>query len=346
MSARADPAAPAQAPAALRFRLLNEHQRGFPLVDAPYAAVAQRLEVSEEAVLAVLARCLADGTIARVGAVIAPHSVGVSTLAALRVREDDLERVAALVSARREVSHNYARDGDPNLWFVLNAADPATLGQAMDEIERAAASGPVLNFPLLEEYRIDLGFDMRGPAQASEQPAWRRAPCPLPLTLAERALLGALESGLALTRHPYRELAAQAGMTGEQVVDTLRDWVQAGVIRRLGVIVRHREMGYRANAMAVWDVPDGQVGAFGRALAACPGVTLCYRRERSLPDWPFNLYCMVHGREPGAVRSTLAGNARACALEGFPARVLFGRTRFKQQGARYFPEMQHARPHA
>jgi len=144
----------------LERRLLNDYQHNFPLSPTPYADIARELGVSEAEVLDVLARLRQQGAVSRVGAVVRPNTVGVSTLAAMAVPPESLERVAALVSACAEVNHNYEREHRLNLWFVANAPDAPRLQAVLDDI--AARSGyEVLSFPLLEDYHIDLGFDLK-----------------------------------------------------------------------------------------------------------------------------------------------------------------------------------------
>jgi len=141
-------------------RLLNDWQHHFPLSSTPYADMARELGVSEEEVLQTLARLQAQGSISRIGAVLRPNTVGVSTLAAMAVPSTELETVAALVSAYPEVNHNYEREHRLNLWFVVTAPDNARLQQVLDDV--TACSGyEVLPFPLLEDYHIDLGFDLK-----------------------------------------------------------------------------------------------------------------------------------------------------------------------------------------
>jgi siroheme decarboxylase len=141
-------------------RLLNDYQHGFPFSSTPYADIAHKLGVSEAEVLATLTRLQQQGAVSRVGAVLRPNTVGVSTLAAMAVPNTELEMVAALVSAYPEVNHNYEREHALNLWFVVTAPDSARLQQVLDEI--ASRSGyQVLPFPLLEDYHIDLGFDLK-----------------------------------------------------------------------------------------------------------------------------------------------------------------------------------------
>jgi DNA-binding Lrp family transcriptional regulator len=141
-------------------RLLNDFQHGFPLSPAPYADIARELGVSETEVLVRLDALVRSGAISRVGAVLRPNTVGVSTLAAMAVPPERLEAVAQLVNGYAEVNHNYEREHRLNLWFVATAADAVRLQTVLDEI--AARSGiEVLSFPLLENYHIDLGFDLR-----------------------------------------------------------------------------------------------------------------------------------------------------------------------------------------
>jgi len=144
----------------LERHLLNDYQHGFPLSPTPYADIAHELGVSEAEVLATLTRLQQQGAVSRVGAVLRPNTVGVSTLAAMAVPNAELETVAALVSAYPEVNHNYEREHSLNLWFVVTAPDSARLQQVLDDI--AARSGyEVLPFPLIEDYHIDLGFDLK-----------------------------------------------------------------------------------------------------------------------------------------------------------------------------------------
>lgn len=151
----------------------------------------------------------------------------------------------------------------------------------------------------------------------------------------DRALLAAIRDGLPLVPRPYAAVGAALGMTEQEVTDRLETLQDAGVIKRLGVVVRHHELGYRANAMVVWDVPDAEAAALGRRLAAFEAVTLCYRRARSLPEWRYNLYCMIHGRDRATVERHIEEITAACGLAATPRAVLFSRRRFKQCGANY-----------
>lgn len=315
------------------FRLLNEFQRDFPLCQAPFAELAARLGVAEKVVLGGLEKLRHEGKISRVGAVFAPKRIGASTLAAMAVPVEQLAAVAAAVNRFPEVNHNYEREHRYNLWFVVTAASEGRLQATLGAIERAAGH-PLLALPLLEEFHIDLGFCLQGESRKAPAVAQPVQPAP-PIDEAGRRLVSVLQEGLPLFIRPFAMIAERIGASESEVLGRIRRWLDEGAIKRFGVVVRHHELGYTANAMLVHDIPDASVGEVGRALAEVPAVTLCYRRPRRLPDWPYNLFCMIHGRDRAEVEASIADLRRQHGLEACAHDVLFSRTRFKQTGARY-----------
>ena len=148
---------------------------------------------------------------------------------------------------------------------------------------------------------------------------------------------------MPLVPRPYAAWARALGRPQVDITATLACWQRDGTLRRFGVVVRHHELGYAANAMTVFDVPDDIVDACGAALAREPGVTLAYRRERARErGWPYNLFCMVHGKDRTEVSLRVAELYQAAGLEQLPHAVLFSTRRFKQSGALYG----RMRPHA
>jgi DNA-binding Lrp family transcriptional regulator len=317
----------------LDFQLLNDFQRDFPLVSAPFAELAARLGVAEKVVLGRLENLRREGKISRVGAVFAPKRIGASTLAAMAVPPEKLAAVAAAVNRFPEVNHNYEREHRYNLWFVVTAATEGRLQASLGAIEKAAGFA-LLALPLEEEFHIDLGFCLNGDKKKSVAMAQPVQPAAL-IDEAERRLVSVLQEGLPLFIRPFALIAERVGASEPEVLGRIRRWLEDGAIKRFGVVVRHHELGYRANAMLVHDIPDEQVSEIGRALAEEPAVTLCYRRPRRLPDWPYNLFCMIHGRERGEVETIIADLRQRHGLETAAHEVLFSLTRFKQNGARY-----------
>ncbi|MBK7956098.1 MAG: Lrp/AsnC family transcriptional regulator [Candidatus Accumulibacter sp.] len=321
----------------LDFRLLNNFQRDFPLCSAPFAEVAARLGVAEAVVLQSLQALRQAGKIARVGAVFAPKRIGASTLAAMAVPTEQLAAAAEAVNRFPEVNHNYEREHRYNLWFVVTAGSEGRLQAALGAIEQAAG-WPLLRLPLLEEYHIDLGFALDSGAEErnGRLPVLRHAFVPpTQLDEFERRLVMALQEGLPLFIRPFSVLASRIGRDESEVLERIRGWCAEGIIKRFGVIVRHYELGYTANAMLVHDIPDAAVGEVGESLAREAGITLCYQRPRVLPAWPFNLFCMIHGQARTEVEARIAELRSRLQLTDYAHAVLFSLTRFKQGGARY-----------
>ena len=315
------------------FRLLNEFQRDFPLCSAPFAELASRLGVGERVVLGSLEKLKREGKISRVGAVFAPKRIGASTLAAMAVPPEQLVAVAAAVSRFAEVNHNYEREHRYNLWFVVTASSEGRLQATLGAIEKAAGY-PLLALPLEEEFHIDLGFGLH--AGATKRVAASRPVLPaVPIDESGRRLVSVLQEGSPLFMRPFALIAERIGASESDVLGRIRRWLDDGAIKRFGVVVRHQELGYTANAMVVQDLPDDRVSEIGRILAEEQDVTLCYRRPRRLPDWPYNLFCMIHGRDRAEVEGIIADLRRRHGLNEFDHQVLFSLTRYKQNGARY-----------
>ena len=324
-------------PAALELRLLNDYQHDFPLEPEPFASIAAQLGAEQTEVLQLLNSLQQQGTVSRVGAVFRPRSIGASTLAALAVPEDKLDEVAQMVSSYPEVNHNYQREHHFNLWFVAAAPDEVALQRTLKEIEERSGC-KVLCLPLVEDYHIDLGFDMTGckPKSAVFIESHAGAPrLPYLPSEQENRLISAIQSGLPLVERPYRAVGEKAGLSENEVIAGMRKLIRLGVIKRMGVVVRHHEMGYRANAMVVWDIPDDEVSRLGVCLGKLEYVTLCYRRPRRLPFWRYNLFCMIHGHDREEVLARVEEMRQGCGLQHIACEVLFSTRRFKQCGARY-----------
>jgi len=144
----------------LEKQLLNDFQREFPLTPAPYREIAQRLGIDESTVINSLQALVDRGLISRIGPVFRVNGVGVSTLAAMAVPESLLDKVADQVSSFKQVNHNYEREHEFNLWFVITACNNDELNEVIRAIENQTGI-EVLQLPMLEAFHIDLGFELQ-----------------------------------------------------------------------------------------------------------------------------------------------------------------------------------------
>ena len=323
-------------------RLIDGWQGGFPLCERPFAVVAEQVNASEDAVLQTLRELLADGTLTRFGPLYQIERLGGAfSLAALQAPEAEFERIAAIVNGFPEVAHNYRRNHAFNMWFVLATETPAGMNDTVERI--AAATGlPVFNFPKEREYFIEARFAVgAGRVESTVSlPQSSSPPTPFPpgergvAVQALRPLILATQAGLPLTPQPYRAIAAQLNSDAEAVMAGLQALLDAGAIRRIGVVPNHYRLGYAANGMTVWDVADEVVDELGERVGALEFVTHCYRRPRRLPDWPYNLFAMAHG----ASRDEVAAKAdRIAEILGDACRardILYSTRILKKTGLR------------
>ncbi len=161
---------------------------------------------------------------------------------------------------------------------------------------------------------------------------------PSTVTKEDRKLLAVIQSGLPLVSHPYAEVGKRIGMSEDEVIERTLQLQQKGIIRRMGIIVHHRPLGYNANAMVVWNLPAKLVDSFGEQVSALEFVTLCYQRKPDEEMWPYNLYTMIHGKDRDSVMEKVDSLLALSPIKNIDHKVLFSSRRFKQHGARYFAD--------
>lgn len=148
----------------------------------------------------------------------------------------------------------------------------------------------------------------------------------------DRKIIAFLQTGLPICSRPYAAIAEQLQLTEQQIIQRIQTLRSTDSIKRFGIIVRHHELGYQANAMVVWNIPDNEVNEAGRCFSQYDFVTLCYQRPRRLPEWPYNLFSMIHGQDRSEVLQRIEEMNIECETS-YPYQVLFSQRRFKQRGA-------------
>lgn len=318
----------------LEERLLEEWQRNFPLVPRPFAHMADALGCRENDVIAGLNALRDRGAISRVGGVVKPNTLGASTLAAISVPDLQANVVAERLSIEPGINHVYLRESDWNIWFVVTGPDRAYIDAVLARIAQRTGLR-VLDLRLERPFHIDLGFTLSAdPRRPVRHDSLRQSQSPSYTPASgDRELVQILTTGLPLVPQPFQAVADLLSRTEDDVIARLSELVRIGIVPRIGVIVRHRALGWRSNAMVVWDVPEAGIERAGLALAATPGINLCYRRTRYENAWPYNLYCMVHAKSRDDALTTLNIASAAAGLGALPRQILFSLRCYKQTGA-------------
>lgn len=314
---------------ALDWRLMNDWQRALPLVSRPFQEIAARLDTTEDLILDRLQKLLDTGAISRIGATCRPNTLAASTLAAVAAPSHRIEEVAAVINAQDGVNHSYERENTWNIWFVATGPTRAFVDDILSRIAEATGL-QVLDLRLERPFNVDLGFSLDG-TNALPQP--REVKGDVMIEAGDRAVMQALSEGMCATACPFAELARRLGLSEASVIARVRALADAGILSRIGVIVRHRALGWRANAMCVFVVPPEEIEACGAALTAVQGVTLCYERRPVPGVWPYTLYCMIHGRSRAETLDVLSQARVAAHMVPYQYRVLFSLRCFRQQGA-------------
>ncbi len=317
-------------------RLLVALQAGLPFVQHPFASIGGDLGLSEDAVLAQVHALFTTGVARRFGAVFDSQSLGYqSTLCAADIPPDSLESAAARITPHPGITHCYEREGHPNLWFTLTAP-AAELNHELKRVSEALGGYEVLNLPALQKFKIEAVFGRGdGPLDPpSRQPTATNHPAP-PLTERERQVVRRLQANIAVSPDPFGVLASELGFDPAELLALLNRWKESGIIRRVGLVLRHGKLGFSANSMCVWPVPADRITNAGKSLALSPHVTHCYERPSSTA-FQYNLYAMIHARsrdEAVGIFELLASTARLSN-----GRMLWSAREFKKSSPVFFCE--------
>ena len=150
----------------------------------------------------------------------------------------------------------------------------------------------------------------------------------------DRQIIEATQRGLPLSKDPYQDVAQQLDISTEVLIQRMQNMQQSGIIRRIGVIPNHYKLGFSANGMSVWNVPDDKVTQLGKLIGQLDFVSHCYKRPRFLPEWPYNLFAMVHGKSRDEVMEKVNIIAQSLAEHNLDHDVLFSTRLLKKTGLR------------
>jgi DNA-binding Lrp family transcriptional regulator len=320
-------------------QLLNDIQWVFPLVDRPYLEISKRHNMSEDEVMRRIAYMKDIGLIRQINAIFDTRRLGYkSALVAFAVMPDKLDSVANEVNKHPGVSHNYERNHDFNMWFTL-AVPP--YGDMKRDLDRLASLDGVLKYrllPTLKLYKIGVRLDMVNDDAEKPKPmdeVKQLNPQKIEITENDKYFIRELQKDLKVIPEPFKEMAENLRITTTELFAKAKEYEKNGVMRRFAAILRHRDAGFSANGMVVWQVPDEKIDEIGYKLAAFPQVSHCYRRP-VYSDWQFNLFSMIHARTLEAAEKIAVEMSEIVEIKDY--RILFSSREFKKERVKYFEE--------
>lgn len=313
--------------------LLDRIQRAFPLDPQPYQTLSKGLSLSEGDVRDRIAQLKQDRIVRQISAIFNTGALGYrSSLVAMSVPDEHLERASAVVNGYPGVSHNYLREAVYNMWYTIAVPPGQSLEEKVRDLARDAGGWSALVLPADKKFKLAVVLDLleEGDAEVGDE---RSKPPNLESTAAFQPteenirIVRCIQEDLPLVPRPFEQWAHELGMTEAVLLNLLADWTVRGFMRRFAAVLNHRQAGFGGNGMVVWSCPAERVDELGPILSSYQEVSHCYHRP-SYPEWPYNLYAMVHGRTREDCESIARRLGEAVGLMNY--RILFSTREFKK----------------
>lgn len=318
--------------------LLNIIQAEFPLGNEPFALLGQRLSINGDEVIRRISRFKAEGIVRLIGPVLNTRRIGYqTTLIAMKIRPELLDKAAQIIIAHPQVSHCYQRDHDFNFWFTLAAPARTDLDKEVQELGRIIKSDVTLNLPAVKMFKIGTFFNLgretlQTPSTSVDSTS--TADKGTNLSSTDRAVINELQQGIPLRPGPFDFMSKNLHMDTGKFLSHCRYLMQRGIIRRYSASINHTRIGFVANAMSCWKIPANIVNTVGKKMATFQEISHCYERQVG-PGWPYNMFAMMHAMN----KKTCQGLAhQICAVTGLNQSsfiLLFSTREFKKTRIRY-----------
>ncbi|MDC0159546.1 Lrp/AsnC family transcriptional regulator, partial [Candidatus Nitrosopelagicus sp.] len=277
--------------------ILNEIQWTFPLVPRPFDAIAEKFNISSEEVKSRLTQMKRKGVLRQLSAIFDTRKLGyTSSLVAMEIEGDKLEKVAQQINKHPGVSHNYEREHQFNLWFTLAVPPGSDLKLELDKFSKLDGIKKVRMLPTLQLFKIGVKLDMVDTKKHDVKPSETKKEIKkvdFIATEEDKEFIRHLQKDFEIVDRPFLKASNALEISEEEIFEKLKYYESIGVMRRFAAILRHREAGFTANGMIVWKVPEDRINQVGEKLGAFPQVSHCYERP-VYPDWPYNVFSMIH----------------------------------------------------
>ena len=319
--------------------ILNEIQWTFPLVTRPFDAIAKKFDTTSEIVKERLNNLKEIGVLRQLSAIFDTRKLGyTSSLVAMEIESDKLEYVASQINRHPGVSHNYERDHQFNLWFTLAVPPGTDLNTELDKFNVLKGIKKVRMLPTLQLFKIGVKLDMVEEKKHEIAPTEEKKEIKnikFEPTEQDKDFIRELQKDMDIIDEPFVNAANNLGLSEDELFEKLKQYEDIGVMRRFAAILRHRQIGYTANGMIVWKVPEDKISKVGEKLGAFPQVSHCYERP-TYPDWPYNVFSMIHCKthdEAYDVAKTIQDQIHVDDYD-----ILFSTREFKKTRVEYFVE--------
>jgi len=319
--------------------ILNEIQWTFPLIPKPYSEMAKKFGLSDQEMMQRLCVLKDAGIIRQISAIFDTRRLGYkSALVAMAIEPEKLDYVANQVNRHPGVSHNYERNHEYNLWFTLAVPPGSDLKTEIDKFSKLPGIKKTRLLPTIKLFKIGVKLEMVDEKKSDIKPSEEKKKITETKFIAteeEKNYIRELQKDLEIIERPFLKSAQKLGITEEQLLEKVKQYEEIGVMRRFAAILRHREVGFTANGMIVWKVPDERIEEVGEKLGAFPQISHCYQRP-VYPDWPYSVFSMVHCKSIADAEEMAKQIQKQVDVNDY--KILFSSREFKKTRVEYFVE--------
>jgi len=324
---------------ALDKELLNEIQWTFPLVTRPFDAIAKKFNTTPKIIKDHLINLKKIGILRQLSAIFDTRMLGyTSSLVAMEIEHDKLEYVASQINRHPGVSHNYEREHQFNLWFTLAVPPGTDLKTEVDRFNVLKGIKKVRMLPTLQLFKIGVKLDMVDGKKHEIAPTEKKKEIKnikFEPTEDDKNFIRELQKDMEIIDEPFVNAANNLGITENELFEKMKFYEDNGIMRRFAAILRHRQVGFTANGMIVWIVPEDRISEVGEKLGAFPQVSHCYERP-TYPDWPYNVFSMIHCKTQDEAHDVAKTIQKQINIPEY--QILFSSREFKKIRVEYFVE--------
>lgn len=315
--------------------ILSRIQKKFPLVAKPFEVIADELGISEDEVLAILQEQKKKNIIRQTSAIFDTKRLGYkSSLVAFKIPKEKISAAVKVINSHPGISHNYERNHDFNIWFTLAVPPHSKLGLngTVSLLAKLTDADEFIMLPTLKLFKINVKLNTTGKDEKKEE-VKKVVHTEIEMTPLHHAIVRAAQYDIEMVSEPFKKMIDELGIDYDKFFSILKELEESGIMRRFASILNHRKAGFNANAMVVWDVDETKGEAIGATAAAFSAVSHCYLRPK-YPNWPYNLFTMVHGKTKEETDSIIAEMAKE--IESKSHMPLYSSREFKKVRIEYF----------
>ena len=324
----------------MKSELLSIIQKRFPLTPRPFAKIAEELDSDESTIIKIVSQEKENNIIRQISPIFDTKRLGYSSsLISFKIKREDIDRAVEVINSHPGVSHNYEREHPFNIWFTLAVAPDSKIGlrETVDILAQKTGAIDSIMLPTLKLFKIAVKLNTTG-KDAKKETVVKQNKRDIELTPLHLKVIALAQHDIPIVQEPFKAVIDELGIEYDEFFAILNELKRAGVMRRFAGILNHRKAGFNANAMVVWDIAEEKGNEMGERAAEFSAVSHCYLRPK-YPNWPYNLFTMIHGKTTEETNGII--KEIASEIDHFSRRPLYSTREFKKVRIKYFsPEFE------